>query len=199
METKANYVLIGAFTIVVSLFLLLFALWAAKYSSEKSWQEYMVVFNEPVTGLSEGSSVQYNGISVGTVERLSLAPDDPRRVRALLRIQAKAPVKTVYTREDDMHGGYYRPPLVIRPRPDHDRPPQRDNDSRAPWRDLDQIKRIRSGSPGIQRAATTPRPAVQRPAVSAPVRPAVRASDGRGSRTQQAIRRARTQAREVER
>ena len=94
METKANYVLIGAFTIIISLFLLLFALWAAKYSSEKSWQEYLVIFNEPVTGLSEGSSVQYNGISVGTVERLSLAPDDPRRVRALLRIQAKAPVKT---------------------------------------------------------------------------------------------------------
>ncbi|MDX1549685.1 MAG: MlaD family protein [Lysobacter spongiicola] len=94
METKANYVLIGAFTIVVSVFLLLFALWAANYSSEKSWQEYMVIFDEPVTGLSEGSSVQYNGISVGTVERLSLAPDDPRRVRALLRVQARAPVKT---------------------------------------------------------------------------------------------------------
>ncbi|MGH8084245.1 MAG: MlaD family protein [Lysobacter sp.] len=94
METKANYVLIGAFTIIVSLFLLLFALWAAKYSSEKSWQEYLVIFNEPVTGLSEGSSVQYNGISVGTVEHLSLAPDDPRRVRALLRLQANAPVKT---------------------------------------------------------------------------------------------------------
>ncbi|SKA20480.1 MlaD family protein [Novilysobacter spongiicola] len=94
METKANYVLIGAFTILVSVFLLLFALWAANYSSEKSWQQYMVIFNEPVTGLSEGSSVQYNGISVGTVERLSLAPDDPRRVRALLRIQARAPVKT---------------------------------------------------------------------------------------------------------
>ncbi len=94
METKANYVLIGAFTIIVSLFLLLFALWAAKYSSEKSWQEYLVIFNEPVTGLSEGSSVQYNGISVGTVEALSLAPDDPRQVRALLRLQANAPVKT---------------------------------------------------------------------------------------------------------
>ena len=94
METKANYVLIGAFTIIISLFLLLFALWAAKYSSEKSWQEYLVIFNEPVTGLTEGSSVQYNGISVGTVEKLSLAPDDPRRVRALLRVQANAPVKT---------------------------------------------------------------------------------------------------------
>ena len=93
METKANYVLIGAFTIVVSVFLLLFALWAAKYSSEKTWQEYAVIFNEPVTGLSEGSSVQYNGISVGTVETLRLAPDDPRRVLARLRLQADTPVK----------------------------------------------------------------------------------------------------------
>lgn len=94
METKANYVLIGAFTIIVTLFLLLFALWAAKYSSEKSWREYAVIFNEPVTGLSEGSTVQYNGISVGTVQQLSLAPDDPRRVIAKLRLQADAPIKT---------------------------------------------------------------------------------------------------------
>ena len=93
METRANYVLIGAFTIIVSLFLLLFALWAAKYSSEKSWREYDVIFNEPVTGLSEGSNVQYNGISVGTVDALSLAPDDPRQVIARLRLQADAPVK----------------------------------------------------------------------------------------------------------
>lgn len=94
METKANYVLIGAFTIIVSLFLLLFALWAAKYSSDRSWREYMVIFNEPVTGLSEGSSVQYNGISVGTIEQLRLAPDDPRRVLALLRVQADVPIKS---------------------------------------------------------------------------------------------------------
>lgn len=94
METKANYVLIGAFTIVLTLFLLLFALWAAKYSTDKSWQSYRVVFNEPVTGMSEGSSVQYNGISVGTVEKLRLAPDDPRQVIATLKVQASAPVKT---------------------------------------------------------------------------------------------------------
>lgn len=93
METKANYVLIGAFTIGVSVFLLLFALWAAKYSSDRSWQDYQVVFNEPVTGLTEGSSVQYNGIAIGTVEDLSLAPQDPRRVIARVKLQADAPVK----------------------------------------------------------------------------------------------------------
>lgn len=93
METKANYVLVGAFTILVTVFGLLFALWAAKYSSDKSWQSYQVIFDEPVTGLTEGASVQYNGISVGTVERLRLAPDDPRRVIAELKVQADAPVK----------------------------------------------------------------------------------------------------------
>ncbi|QNP41411.1 MlaD family protein [Lysobacter solisilvae (ex Woo and Kim 2020)] len=94
METKANYVLIGAFTIVITLFLLLFALWAAKYSAEKDWLKYAVVFEEPVTGLSEGSPVLYNGIAVGTIDALQLAPQDPRRVLATLRIQARTPVKT---------------------------------------------------------------------------------------------------------
>jgi phospholipid/cholesterol/gamma-HCH transport system substrate-binding protein len=93
METKANYVLIGAFTIAVAVFGLLFSLWAAKYSSDRSWQEYKVVFNEPVTGLTEGGSVQYNGIAVGTVQRLTLSPQDPRRVEALLKIGADVPVK----------------------------------------------------------------------------------------------------------
>lgn len=93
METKANYVLIGAFTIAVVVFGLLFSLWAAKYSSDRSWQEYEVIFNEPVTGLTEGGSVQYNGIAVGTVQRLTLSPQDPRRVEALLKIGADVPVK----------------------------------------------------------------------------------------------------------
>jgi phospholipid/cholesterol/gamma-HCH transport system substrate-binding protein len=94
METKANYVLIGAFTILVTLFLLGFALWAAKYSSDKSWREYDVVFREPVTGLTNGSSVQYNGIAIGTIESLKLAPNDPRAVIARLKLQADAPIKT---------------------------------------------------------------------------------------------------------
>ena len=93
METRANYVLIGAFTIAVTLGLLLFGLWAAKYSSDRSWQNFNVIFKEPVTGLTEGSVVQYNGIAVGTVEELSLAPQDPRQVIALIQVEAGAPVK----------------------------------------------------------------------------------------------------------
>jgi len=93
METKANYVLIGVFTLATAAALLLFGLWAAKYSSERNWQQYQVVFTEPVTGLSEGSSVQYNGIGVGTVETLDLDPGDPRRVIARLKLKSEVPVK----------------------------------------------------------------------------------------------------------
>jgi len=93
METRANYVLIGAFTLLVMVCLLLFALWAVKFGSDRDWREYEVIFTEPVTGLTEGGAVQYNGISVGTVDRLRLAPDDARKVIARLKVKADAPVK----------------------------------------------------------------------------------------------------------
>src|SRR5690606_35521595 len=52
-----------------------------------------VIFREPVTGLTDGSSVQYNGIAIGTIESLKLAPNDPRAVIARLKLQADAPIK----------------------------------------------------------------------------------------------------------
>ncbi len=94
METRANHVLIGAFTLAVCLLAVLFALWAAKYTTEKSFSEYDVIFEEAVTGLSVGSQVLYNGISVGAVRRLSLDRDDPRKVIARIRLSADTPVKT---------------------------------------------------------------------------------------------------------
>lgn len=94
METRANYVLIGAFTLAAAAFMLLFGLWAAKYTSAKDWRLYDVVFDEAVTGLTEGGSVQYNGIGVGTVDDLRLDPDDPRKVIARVKLRAQTPVKT---------------------------------------------------------------------------------------------------------
>ena len=93
METKANYVLIGAFTLITGLALLAFGLWAAKYSPTAPG-EYRVVFREAVTGLSVGSPVQYNGIAVGSITELNLVPDDPRQVVARIRLNSNTPVKT---------------------------------------------------------------------------------------------------------
>ncbi len=93
METRAHHVLIGLFTIVVFILGVLFALWAANYASNRSWDDYDVIFTESVTGLGTGGLVQYNGITVGDVQNLTLDPNDPRRVIARIRLRANTPVK----------------------------------------------------------------------------------------------------------
>ena len=93
METRANHVLIGLFTILVTLLAVLFALWAANYASNRNWDKYEVIFTEAVTGLGTGGIVQYNGINVGEVEKLRLDPQDPRKVIARIRMEAGTPVK----------------------------------------------------------------------------------------------------------
>jgi phospholipid/cholesterol/gamma-HCH transport system substrate-binding protein len=93
METRANYVLIGTFTIIVVALLIGFGLWAAKFTSDNEWREYDVVFSEAVTGLGIGGTVQYNGITVGAVRKMVIDPLDPKKVLVRVRINASTPIK----------------------------------------------------------------------------------------------------------
>ena len=93
METRAHHVLIGSFAILAFLLGLGFVLWLSKTSADREFSYYDVVFTEAVTGLSKGGLVQYNGIKVGEVTQLKLAPDDPRKVIARVRLDGETPVK----------------------------------------------------------------------------------------------------------
>ena len=93
METRAHHVLIGLFTVIVVMAALLFGLWLAKSSSDRQFAYYQVVFNEAVTGLTQGGAVQYNGIKVGDVTQLKLDKQDPRKVIAWIRLGADTPVR----------------------------------------------------------------------------------------------------------
>jgi phospholipid/cholesterol/gamma-HCH transport system substrate-binding protein len=93
MEPRANHVLIGAFTLAGAVLLVVGALWSAQWASEEAWQELEVHFLQPVSGLSVGSGVHYNGISMGSVRDLRLSPDDPGRVIAVIRLDAQAPLR----------------------------------------------------------------------------------------------------------
>ncbi|MBN2978061.1 ABC transporter permease [Pseudomonas fluorescens] len=93
METRAHHVMIGLFSVIVVVGAMLFGLWLAKSSVDSAFQDYEVIFNETVSGLSQGSSVQYSGIKVGDVISLSLDPKDPRRVLARIRLAGQTPVK----------------------------------------------------------------------------------------------------------
>jgi phospholipid/cholesterol/gamma-HCH transport system substrate-binding protein len=94
METKANYVLIGAFVLLAAGALALFTLWIAGNPLNRSYADYDVIFNGPVNGLSEGGEVRFNGIKVGEVTTLRLDRDDPNNVIAHIRVEAQTPVRS---------------------------------------------------------------------------------------------------------
>ena len=94
METKANYVLIGAFVLFAAAALMLFTLWIAGTPLNASYATYDVLFEGPVNGLSEGGEVRFNGIKVGEVTNLSLDRKDPNKVIARIRVDSETPVRT---------------------------------------------------------------------------------------------------------
>jgi len=94
METKANYVLIGASTIIGAFLIMLFALWITTGDLRRGFNTYDVVFDDPVRGLTEGGEVRFNGIKVGEVESLRIDPDNTNRVIARVRVSSDVPVKT---------------------------------------------------------------------------------------------------------
>ena len=91
METRANYVLIGAFTLAVIAAAFGFVLWFQSLHTTKARSPLRVIFEGPATGLRNGGSVNFNGIRVGEVVRVKL--DNPRRVVALAMIENNAPIR----------------------------------------------------------------------------------------------------------
>ncbi|WP_252109781.1 MULTISPECIES: MlaD family protein [unclassified Halomonas] len=93
METRAHHVLIGLFTLLTAAAALVFALWMSQAAGEQEYRPYRILFDRSVSGLSEGSSVQYNGIEVGEVTNMALDPTDPRQVVVSIRVEKQTPIK----------------------------------------------------------------------------------------------------------
>lgn len=92
METKANYILIGAFTLAGLLGILGFFLWFAQVQLDRQFAYYDVRFTS-VSGLSSASDVRFAGLPVGQVVDVRLSPDGDGTVRVRLEIGAEVPVR----------------------------------------------------------------------------------------------------------
>ena len=77
METRANYALIGLFTLAVIAAAFGFVYWFSGGDRGQARQSVRIVFSGSVSGLSKGSVVLFNGIRVGEVTDISLLPEDP--------------------------------------------------------------------------------------------------------------------------
>lgn len=92
METRASYALVGGFVLTFLVGLVAFAIWIAKVDLDAEYRNYDVYFEGTVSGLLKRSIVYYSGIPVGDVRDITLAPNDPSKVRVWIRLRAEVPV-----------------------------------------------------------------------------------------------------------
>lgn len=94
METRANYALVGLFTLAVIAAAFGFVYWFRAASSNGERTEYRVIFTGSVSGLTKGAQARFNGIPVGQVMSISLLPDDPSRAVAMVAVDPNTPIRT---------------------------------------------------------------------------------------------------------
>jgi phospholipid/cholesterol/gamma-HCH transport system substrate-binding protein len=85
METKANYIAVGAFVLACMLGVVVTILWLAG-TENISYSFYTVRFHGSVTGLGKGTTVRYNGLEAGRVDDLIIDPKDSKSVLATIKV-----------------------------------------------------------------------------------------------------------------
>lgn len=91
METRANYVWVGAVTLMLLAMLALFIVWLARLG-QGAQNDYDILFKQSVDGLAKGSQVSFSGVPVGQVSEIRLWPQDPEYVRVRIRIDDEVPI-----------------------------------------------------------------------------------------------------------
>lgn len=93
METRANYLLVGGFVLLLLAGLAVFVLWFAKLQFDTEFAHYNIRFTGTVTGLNEGSPVRYSGVRVGEVIEVRLDHEDPSQVIVTIEVDSTTPVR----------------------------------------------------------------------------------------------------------
>ena len=91
METRSNYVMVGAVTLAMLVGLLLFVVWIAGLSN-KATRCYDIYFAQGVSGLNKGSGVTFSGVPVGQIKEVSLLPSRPEFVWVRIEVDDETPV-----------------------------------------------------------------------------------------------------------
>ncbi|PDT75825.1 MlaD family protein [Bradyrhizobium sp. C9] len=94
MEIRAPYIVVGAFVLSAIVAVFGFVYWLNNFGGIGKRETYQLVFTDPVPGLLVGAGVLFNGIRVGEVTALELAPERPREVRARIAVAERTPVHT---------------------------------------------------------------------------------------------------------
>ncbi len=93
METRASYLIVGSFVLVLLVAAVAFVIWLAKVPSTHETKVYHIDFRDPVTGLERGARVLYRGIPVGSVTGIRIDPESVEEIQVIIEVDADTPIK----------------------------------------------------------------------------------------------------------
>src|ERR1700682_6543661 len=93
METRAPFVIVGAFVLAAIVAVFGFVYWLQNTGGLGPRAAYYVQFEGSVPGLLVGAAVLFNGIRVGEVSELGLTPGKPRGVNATISVASMTPAR----------------------------------------------------------------------------------------------------------
>lgn len=92
METKANYVVVGLFTLLATIAIFGFVYWTAGVGDAGQTSELRVRIPGSASGLGRGSFVLFNGVKIGDVRRVYIDVSNPRVAIADTVVDSLTPI-----------------------------------------------------------------------------------------------------------
>ena len=92
MSLQANDFKLGVFFVIAAATFLVILGWLGGWFGEEASNRYVCYFPWSVQGLEKGSAVRYNGVPVGSIETIEIAPDG-RLVEVVMAISTEFPVR----------------------------------------------------------------------------------------------------------
>ena len=93
METRAHYVAVGAFVLVMISVAFAAVLWLARAQLTTQYATYDIYFTGPVSGLRDGATVEYNGVPAGRVKEIRIDPSNVEQIRVTVEIENNVIIK----------------------------------------------------------------------------------------------------------
>ena len=95
MENKARYTIVGLFVLVFAVAMVFFILWLARYDvQEINAKEFRLYSKTSIAGLNKNSIVEYKGLDIGTVKKVSIDPKNLEQIEIVLKITNPSVIKT---------------------------------------------------------------------------------------------------------
>ncbi len=94
METKANYVLVGLFTLIATAVIFAFVYWTARVGDSSQTTLLRVRIPGSASGLGRGSFVLFNGVKIGDVTRVYIDISNPNVAIADTLVDRLTPITT---------------------------------------------------------------------------------------------------------